>query len=416
MGLDVSEVRGVVERVFAQRDVLEACARRDLGAIVVVLGTYGVTQGQISELTGIAQGRLSEWARRKRTPAASTSFEAFANGLAVPPAARQALGLAPLPPVAPVPPAAAGPGSERSPGGRPAPLAPAPSGTVRPLATGLADLKGLEGVRDQLDVVIAVLKAEQARRKAGAAVRRPAWKNLVFTGLAGSGKSRAAGAVGQAYRKLGVLSNGRVLEMAAAELSGAGPEETGKLAGEAARLAHGGILMVSDAHAWDGLPDHGHQVLRRLYEILSEYRLTLGDDLAVILAGEAEPLGRMLRGIPPLEARFRAVINFPGYTPRELSAIFVALAGEAGLRLTSRARAKAAAVLAQADSDRAPGNARLAVGLLNQATAAQARRLAAWSSRNQTAVALTTVNEMDIPDRLSPGTVPPDDGRPGQYL
>jgi hypothetical protein len=149
---------------------------------------------------------------------------------------------------------------------------------------------------------------------------------------------------------------------------------------------------------------------------VSECRLTLGDDLAVILAGEAELLGGMLRGIPPLEARFRAVIDFPGYTPRELSAIFAALAEEAGLRLTSKARAKAAAVLAQAESDHAPGNARLAVGLLDQATAAQARRLAAWSSRNQTAVALITVNETDIPDRLSAGPVPLHDDRPGQYL
>jgi hypothetical protein len=114
-------------------------------------------------------------------------------------------------------------------------------------------------------------------------------------------------------------SNGLVLEMVAPELAGAGPEETGNLVSEATRLANGGILMVSDAHAWDRLPEHGHQVLRRLYEVLSEYRLTLGDNLAVILAGEAEPSGRMLRGIPPLEARFRAVIGIPGYTPQELS-------------------------------------------------------------------------------------------------
>jgi hypothetical protein len=63
-----------------------------------------------------------------------------------------------------------------------------------------------------------------------------------------------------------------------------------------------------------------------------------------------------------------------------------------------------------------PGNARLAVGLLNQVTAAQARRLAAWSSRNQTPVALATINEGDIPDCLSPDTVPPGDDWPGQYL
>lgn len=271
-------------------------------------------------------------------------------------------------------------------------------------------------MRSQLDTVLGVLKAEQDRRRAGLAVRRPAWKNLVFTGPAGSGKSRTAMAVGQAYRTLGVLSDGRVQQTAAADLVGAGPEETGKLVAEAARLANGGILMVNDAHGWDRLPDHGQQVLRRLYEVLNEYRLTRGDELAVILAGEAEPLGRILRGMPPLEARFRAVIDFPGYTPGQLAAIFVTLADEAGLRLTSKARTKAAAVLARAESDHVPGHARLAVGLLNQATAAQARRLAAWSSRNQTAVALSTINELDIPDRLPVGAVLPGDDWPGQYL
>jgi hypothetical protein len=174
--------------------------------------------------------------------------------------------------------------------------------------------------------------------------------------------------------------------------------------------------MINDAHDWDGLPDRGLQVLRRLNETLSEYRDTLNDDLAVILAGQAEPLGRLLHGIPPLAARFRAVIDFPGFTPRQLSAIFVTLADDAGLRLTTAARAKAAAVLAQAESDHVPGSARLAVGLLNQATAAQARRLAAWSARNQMPVALATINEGDIPDRLSPDTVLPADDWPGQYL
>ena len=60
----------------------------------MILGAHGLTQGRISELTGISQGRLSEWARRKRAPRASSTFEAFADGLGVPPAARQALGVA----------------------------------------------------------------------------------------------------------------------------------------------------------------------------------------------------------------------------------------------------------------------------------------------------------------------------------
>jgi hypothetical protein len=67
---------------------------RDLGTVITVLGAHGVTQGQIADLTGIRQGRLSEYMRRTRTPKASTTFEAFADGLGMPPAARQALGLA----------------------------------------------------------------------------------------------------------------------------------------------------------------------------------------------------------------------------------------------------------------------------------------------------------------------------------
>lgn len=216
MGLDVSQVRGIVERVFERQDVLAACSRRDLGAIVTFLGRHGVTQGQISELTGIGQGRLSEWVRYKRAPSASSTFEAFADGLAIPPRARQALGLAPVPSGGP------GPSTERSPSGGAARPAQTPSGAARPAAGGLSGLQGLEEVRGQLDVVVAVLKAERDRRAAGLAVRRPEWKNLVFTGPPGTGKSRTAVAVGQTYRKLGVLSNGRVLQVARLTLWGRG--------------------------------------------------------------------------------------------------------------------------------------------------------------------------------------------------
>ena len=86
MALAISEVRGIVERACARQDVLDACARRDLGAIIIVLKPHGITQGQIAELTGIPQGRLSEWRTGKRKPSATSTFESFADGLAMPPA------------------------------------------------------------------------------------------------------------------------------------------------------------------------------------------------------------------------------------------------------------------------------------------------------------------------------------------
>ena len=93
MVLALAEVRRIVERVCARQDVLDACARRDLGAVIAVLNDNGLTQGQIAALTGVPQGRLSEYKTGKRTPTGYSVFAAFADGLGLPPAARRALGL-----------------------------------------------------------------------------------------------------------------------------------------------------------------------------------------------------------------------------------------------------------------------------------------------------------------------------------
>jgi len=95
MAVDIPVVREVVERVFARQDVLAACKRGDLGAVIKVLGANGVTQIQISVLTGIPQGRLSEYKTRKRRPEDKSTFEKFADGLGMPAVARRALGLDP---------------------------------------------------------------------------------------------------------------------------------------------------------------------------------------------------------------------------------------------------------------------------------------------------------------------------------
>ncbi len=239
----------------------------------------------------------------------------------------------------------------------------------------LAALPGLETVHQQLTGWIAVIRAELARREGGIAVGRPAWKNLVFTGGPGTGKSRAARAVARIYQELGLLTLGHVTEMAAADLTGTKLRETGMLTREAFNRAGGGILMITGAHAWPALPDGGQHVLRCLHRELTSSRDDGRDALAVILAGQASPLHGLLRASPALAARFPAVIDFPCYTAGQLAAIFATLAREAGFTLAPGAAAKAATVVAQAEGGDGSGNARLAVRLMDQATARQARRI-----------------------------------------
>jgi hypothetical protein len=71
MAVDIPAIREVVDRVCTRKDVLDACKRRDLGAVITVLCAHGITQGQLAALTGIPQGRLSEYKTRKRIPAAN---------------------------------------------------------------------------------------------------------------------------------------------------------------------------------------------------------------------------------------------------------------------------------------------------------------------------------------------------------
>ena len=142
MAVDIPAIRGVVDRVCTRKDVLDACKRRDLGAVITVLCAHGITQGQLAALTGIPQGRLSEYKTRKRMPTATSTLEAFADGLGMPPAARRALGLAPE---------NACSGTLDSPGGRTADDA-ASLGDVRPLlgvltgASAVPVLSALRGI------------------------------------------------------------------------------------------------------------------------------------------------------------------------------------------------------------------------------------------------------------------------------
>ena len=82
--LPISEVRRIVERVYARQDVLDACVERDLGYVITVFEENGLTQSQMASLTGLHQVQLSNYKTGKHRPKEISVFAAFADGLGLP--------------------------------------------------------------------------------------------------------------------------------------------------------------------------------------------------------------------------------------------------------------------------------------------------------------------------------------------
>jgi Holliday junction resolvasome RuvABC ATP-dependent DNA helicase subunit len=269
-------------------------------------------------------------------------------------------------------------------------------------AADLDQLPGLADVKGQLAALLAVARAETARRDAGITLR-PAWKHLAFAGPPGTGKSRVAAILGRAYRDAGVLSRGHLTEVRRADLSAIRPWETTDLVERAFQNAAGGILLVSDAHRPGSDAGEDAHAIRLLEDGLGEHR---DDDLIVILAGPAEPLRRLLDSGPDLTSRVPHIITFAPYAGSELAAIFARRAAEAGFTLTSDAAAKADALFGQPSPAVLAGSARLAIRLLDQAAVHQGRRVIASPDPAE----FTVLIAADIPDQATQNSRSPDGG------
>jgi SpoVK/Ycf46/Vps4 family AAA+-type ATPase len=256
----------------------------------------------------------------------------------------------------------------------------------------LAALPGLSSVREQLEPLINAVRAERARRAAGIDLQ-PAWKNLVFTGPPGTGKTRVAATLGRIYRQIGLLPSENLIEITRADLSGDYSYETRRLVAEAMDRAAGGVLLISDAHLPGSTPTEDARALRLLEQQLTASR---GGDLIVILAGPDQPVGRLLASRSSLARQFPAVIRFPLYTPAELAEVFAYRARQGGLTLTSEAAAKARILITEAtrDAGSGAGSARLAVHWLDEAALRQGRRIMSPGADQD---ALGVITAEDIP-------------------
>ncbi|HEX6573910.1 MAG TPA: AAA family ATPase [Gemmatimonadaceae bacterium] len=278
-------------------------------------------------------------------------------------------------------------------GGEPAPLSPhratpsrpsramvppvpaVPPPTVDELLAKLDKLVGLTSVKSEIHTLVNVARIREMRKKEG--LKTPASSyHMVFVGPPGTGKTTVARLLSQIFQALGLLTKGHLVEVDRTELVAGFVGQTAIKTDACVKQALGGVLFIDEAYslAAGGDQDFGREAIETLIKLMEDNR----DDLVVIAAGYRDRMHDFIESNPGLRSRFTRFIDFPDYTPDELTMIFTRLAQEEGYKLDSGVLDLVRRRMSDAYNTRTDtfGNGRMVRNLFEQSLTRQANRLA----------------------------------------
>jgi hypothetical protein len=253
------------------------------------------------------------------------------------------------------------------------PAAPAP--TLDELLARLDKLVGLSSVKSEIHTLVNVARVREMRKREKLKVP-PGSYHMVFVGPPGTGKTTVARLLAQIFHALGLLSRGHLVEVDRAELVAGYVGQTAIKTDKCVNEALGGVLFIDEAYslASGSDQDFGREAIETLLKLMEDHR----DDLVVIAAGYRDRMESFIESNPGLRSRFTRFVDFPDYTPDELTTIFIRLAEEEGYELDEGVIESVKKKMTDAFNGRTHtfGNGRMVRNLFEQSLTAQANRLA----------------------------------------
>ncbi|MFN8277580.1 MAG: AAA family ATPase [Chitinophagales bacterium] len=276
-----------------------------------------------------------------------------------------------------------------------------PEESLELLMPKLDALIGLEELKKEIRDHISYINFIKLRQQKGFNDNERINLHAVFVGNPGTGKTTVVKHLGQIYKSMGLLSKGHVKEVDRSHLIGEYIGQTAPKVKKAVEEAKGGILFIDEAYALSREGDDSKDFGKEAIEVLIKEMSDGGGDWAVMFAGYPKEMEVFLNSNPGLKSRIGNYFHFEDYTPEELHAIAMKASRDKNVTLTADAETYMADELMEGfrNRDRTFGNARYAIGLIEEAKMNLGLRLMKRSDLNALTpeeISMITKEDMEL--------------------